>query len=239
MGHLPTPPTTPALRADSSELPSPDKSRAELSQELDSVLERYLFLLDQQQRLHEDIGREFSSGFFSLARANNACPPGRRYGEDYYDERMKAVMKLSISSPSTTPAQDKPAMTNSNQRKSNPSFAIENIFLSPSDTTETKDDTEDGNDGTDSNTSSSSRSSGPNEPDSSMESKKSSTKKTANPINWFGILVPPALRSAQQSFCAAIEGPIPALAGVISEMREVEREVEALKALLAAATVGK
>lgn len=62
MDQLPTPPATPADGAGSSEVSSPtEKSLVELSQELDSVLERYLNLLDQQQRLQQEIGREFSS----------------------------------------------------------------------------------------------------------------------------------------------------------------------------------
>jgi len=34
----------------------------------------------------------------ALAHANYTCPPGRRYGADYYDERMKATRKLSVNS---------------------------------------------------------------------------------------------------------------------------------------------
>ncbi|OJD16874.1 hypothetical protein AJ78_02971 [Emergomyces pasteurianus Ep9510] len=236
MEQLPTPPATPAVRADSSGLTSPGKSYAELSKELDSVLERYLHLLDRQQRLQDEIGREFSSGFFSLVRANNSCPPGRRYGEDYYDERMKATRKLSIIFPSTNPGKCESALSSLNQTISNPSFAIENALLSPSNTEESNYDTKDGNGHSDSDTSSSCQSSRPTKPDKVKQSKKPSTnQKSSNPINWFGILVPPALRSAQQSFCTALEGPIPALASVITEMREVERDVEVLRSQLASA----
>ncbi|KLJ07845.1 hypothetical protein EMPG_16674 [Blastomyces silverae] len=240
MRQLPTPPASPAVGAGSTSLPSTttDKSSAELSRELDSVLEHYLVLLDQQQRLQEEIGREFSSGFFSLARANNSCPPGRRYGEDYYDERMKPIKKLSIIPPSKMPAQDKPTMLSSNQRRNTPSFTIENVLLSSFNMKETKEDTEDKNDETGPNSSSPSRSSDPNEPGRFTGSEKSSAnRQSSNPLNWFGILVPPALRNAQQSFCTALEGPITTLAGVITEMREVEREVEALRGMLAAATI--
>ncbi|OAX84093.1 hypothetical protein ACJ72_01529 [Emergomyces africanus] len=221
MGQLPTPPATPALRADLSGLASLDKSHAELSKELDSVLERYLHLLDRQQRLQDEIGREFSSGFFSLARANTSCPPGRRYGEDYYDERMKAIKKLSIGLPSTNPGEG------SNQTTSNPSFAIESALPPPSNTEESKTDSEDGNDERDSDTSSTSQSSNQNEKDKLQQSKKPrNDQKSSNPIN-----------CAQQSFCAALEGPIPALVNVMTEMREVERDVEALRSQLAAAIV--
>ncbi|PGH09544.1 hypothetical protein GX51_00650 [Blastomyces parvus] len=238
MRQLPTPPASPAVGAGSTSLHSTtDNSSAELSRKLDCVLEHYLGLLDQQQRLQEEIGREFSSGFFSLARANNSCPPGRRYGEDYYDERMKPIKKLSIIPPSEVPAQDKPTMLSSNQRRNTPSFTIENVLLSSVNVKETK-DTESKDDETGPSSSSPSRSSDPNEPDRFTGPEKSSTnRQSSNPLNWFGILVPPALRTAQQSFYTALEGPITTLAGVITEMREVEREVEALRGMLAAATI--
>lgn len=61
---------------------------------------------------------------------------------------------------------------------------------------------------------------------------KSKGKTTSNPLHWFGILVPPPLRNAQEAFVGAVADPIPALAGVVSEMREVEHKVEGLRQLL-------
>ncbi|ODH28073.1 hypothetical protein ACO22_04011 [Paracoccidioides brasiliensis] len=239
MVHLPTPPATPALEGDPEELSSQDTSYVELSRKLDSVLEHYLFLLDQQQLLHEEIGRQFSAGFFSLARANRSCPPGRRYGEDYYDERMKAMRKLSISPPSTIEfLQNSPDAT-SNQTGSNPTFVIKNVFLpsSPAKGVD-KGDPESQNDEKGSSTSSPSRSSSLDPPGISEEPQQPSSNapppQSPNPLNWFGILVPTALRSAQQTFSEVVEGAIPALANVITEMREVEKKVEALRALLLA-----
>lgn len=46
-----------------------------------------------------------------------------------------------------------------------------------------------------------------------------------DPIRMFGILVPPALRSAQTSFTDAVEGPVVALARVGGELRALEREI--------------
>ena len=47
----------------------------------------------------------------------------------------------------------------------------------------------------------------------------------SDPLKWFGILVPPALRSAQKSFKGAVVDIVPALASVVHEMRAVEAEV--------------
>lgn len=46
-----------------------------------------------------------------------------------------------------------------------------------------------------------------------------------DPLNWFGILVPPALRASQNSFKRAVIDIIPALASTTNEMKEVEIEV--------------
>lgn len=51
---LPTPPATPA---DGREA----RSEAEVVQAIDELLERYLHLLDEQQKLQEDIGKQFAS----------------------------------------------------------------------------------------------------------------------------------------------------------------------------------
>ena len=46
-----------------------------------------------------------------------------------------------------------------------------------------------------------------------------------DPLNWFGILVPPALRASRSNFQSAVIDIIPALASTTNEMKEVEIEV--------------
>ena len=46
-----------------------------------------------------------------------------------------------------------------------------------------------------------------------------------DPLKWFGVLSPPALRSSQQSFQLAVHKTIPRLASIVNEMRLVEIEV--------------
>jgi hypothetical protein len=62
---------------------------------------------------------------------------------------------------------------------------------------------------------------------SSEESKK--TAKVVDPLRWFGILVPPALRSAQAGFVSAVEGPVPELATVAKDLRSQEIEIGRVK----------
>jgi hypothetical protein len=59
--------------------------------------------------------------------------------------------------------------------------------------------------------------------ESTDESKKAS--RAADPLRWFGILVPPALRSAQSSFVGAVEGSMPRLSNIARDLRNQEIEI--------------
>lgn len=50
-----------------------------------------------------------------------------------------------------------------------------------------------------------------------------------DPLRWFGILVPAALRSAQSSFVSAVQGPIPELATLIRDLRRQEADIARLR----------
>ncbi|KAI4145277.1 MAG: hypothetical protein LQ340_006339, partial [Diploschistes diacapsis] len=71
--------------------PPPEASLSTLS----DLLERYLHLLDQYTTLRAQLSQDLSSGFLSLAQANfNAPSHVRRYGQDLYDERMRATLRV-------------------------------------------------------------------------------------------------------------------------------------------------
>ncbi|EEP75643.1 predicted protein [Uncinocarpus reesii 1704] len=206
---LPSPPASPARST------TPEQS--DTIQAIDDLLERYLYLLDEHQRLHQELGNHLSAGFISLARANHSCPPGRRYGEDYYDDRMKAVKKVIARSLSSklpdTKVLGKP-----------PSSLAPSRFMIVQD--KSSDDLK--NTANDKNADQ-------NEVESSAtaDQMKPTNKHPPNPIHWFGILVPPALRAAQNSFTSALDGPLPTLANVITEMHEVEQKISDLRKLVA------
>ena len=72
-------------------------------------------------------------------------------------------------------------------------------------------------------------------PDSTIEKaigvglEDESQELSRDPLNWFGILVPPALRESQQSFMRAATANIPALASTVKEMREMESEIRRVR----------
>jgi hypothetical protein len=64
------------------------------------------------------------------------------------------------------------------------------------------------------------------EPPAPQETKKVRKKfRFDDPIYWYGILVPPSLRTAQKSFTDAIQTQVPDLAGTIVEMRALEERI--------------
>lgn len=64
-------------------------------------------------------------------------------------------------------------------------------------------------------------------PAASKESTSSTT--SCDPLNWFGILVPSALRRTQSSFKTVAEEIVPRIATVDREMRQVEIEVRRVR----------
>ncbi|RAL10577.1 uncharacterized protein BO97DRAFT_406830 [Aspergillus homomorphus CBS 101889] len=262
MAQIPTPPASrhgsPLLEDELKELKIEQQQPTNQLQVLDELLERYLYLLDQHQKLQADLGARLSSGFISLAHANYTCPPGRRYGADYYDERMKATrrVKLQAGLDSTQEQnlteKEEPAekSTTSNGRFQH-TFSIEPITIEqPEDQSET-DDKSDSSSGdetaqarddknevtgeisnraVDSAAAAESSQAGA---ETDAKSKKAKKRfRSSDPIYWYGILVPLSLRSAQKSFTEAVEGQISELANVVVEMRTVEKQVQQVRSAL-------
>jgi hypothetical protein len=65
--------------------------------------------------------------------------------------------------------------------------------------------------------------------ESSKNSTTSQSKAIRDPLRWFGILVPPALRSAQSAFVSAVEEPIPELANLAGSLRNQEITIQRLR----------
>jgi transcriptional regulator of heat shock response len=158
----------------------------DLMQKLDDLFEQHLNTLDQYQKARQELSLHLSSGFMSLTQAN-FFNKGRRYGQDYYDERMQAQQIMRISSS----ANDTDALE----------FVCEKIKDEPQEAAAAED-----LDGTGATT-----------------EKVNSVRK--DPLRWFGVLVPPALRSAQASFTLAAEGSVPNLVMLQRKLRSLEIEI--------------
>ncbi|KAL4906882.1 hypothetical protein BDW74DRAFT_176484 [Aspergillus multicolor] len=252
MAQLPTPPAS----RQSSERPEAefkqlhiDDPTPDLLKSLDALLEKYLHLLDKHQRLQNDLASKLSSGFLSLAHANYTCPPGRWYGADYYDERMKASRRVILQHPlssnekdSNAEAEGQPQTDTSAERI----FAIEFASCDGEDEQTDKDDSSELNEkvpekgpeqdresnhpmGTTTTPQASSDVSDAGPEANAKPEPIRRAKRSCDPIRWYGILVPPSLRSAQKSFTEAVEGSLPDLAGIVVEMRATEKEISRLR----------
>ncbi|KAI1991377.1 hypothetical protein LOZ54_002131 [Ophidiomyces ophidiicola] len=232
---LPTPPTSPAALA-TLQVSSFASLKA-----IDALLERYLYLLDEQQRLQHELGKHLSKlalakrishpqAFFSLARANHSCRPGRRYGEECYDERMTAVRKVYVpisyllqylrtDLPTDTCLSHIPQRFTIIKHIASDDNTVIALEPSPSDRSPANAVAEDQ----------------PQVADSPSISK--TRPPSIDPLQWFGILTPASLRDAQSSFSSAVDGPIARLLNVVAEMRDVEQTITGLRKLVAAESV--
>ncbi|PYH33044.1 uncharacterized protein BO87DRAFT_407687 [Aspergillus neoniger CBS 115656] len=257
MAQIPTPPASrpasPAPDSEPKQAPVADAPE-DLLQSLDNLLERYLHLLDQHQKLQAELGSKLSSGFFSLAQANYTCPPGRHYGADYYDERMKATRRVTLQPPTNlaeeryaTEEDNLPPTDTDNSDSNSSIFGIESVTVQHSeDESDTDEKPESDADSPEENRPqheegdtqagelSTTSETPQTDPDADDKPKRSKKKKfrSSDPIHWYGILVPPYLRSAQKSFTEAVESRLPRLASVVVEMRTVEKEVHRVRSEL-------
>ncbi|KAL4894133.1 hypothetical protein BDV59DRAFT_175906 [Aspergillus ambiguus] len=247
MTQVPTPPASRHGSPSDPDLKPAASDTADLTQSLDDLLERYLHLLDQHQKLRSQMASSLSSGFLSLAHANYTCPPGRRYGEDYYDDRMKATRRMTIQPgcAATRTPETRDADPSVNPNTFQYTFNIESVTTEepeddpksdgPSEKDDSAEDTSSSKDTTKDRSCVVSESSTPsetnesNEPasvSSSTSRPKSKTKpRSSDPLRWYGILVPPSLRSAQRSFTDAVEGHLAELASVVVEMQMAEKDI--------------
>lgn len=195
------------------ETPEPDivsnvdkLSLVDAEDRLDELWEIYLGFLDKYTRAQHEIQKSMASGFFSLARAQAGAPFGRRYGQDWYDERMKAVQRVRVSDVEADQESDSlatgmqslkfsivPEVSTESPKGSvteDSKFEAENEILaqepSPPSTPEPEQTSEDIK---------------PEEPEDDQK------PRICNPLRWYGILVPPELKRAQASFTATLHSP--------------------------------
>lgn len=225
------------MEASSVIAPSPSPPSPPSS--IDALLERYLTLLDEYTTLRAELSRLQTTSFQNIARANFAAERGVRYGADFYDERMRAVrivsittgtgrsgsdaglamyrvVKLQRESPSTAAGEasekreDPEATSNGEENAAAPAAAKEQVDLDHQDGHREDEQCQEV------------------QPEGERLASKqgnATSNRTNDPLRWFGILTPLALRQAQASAIDAVEQVIPRLVTVDAEMRAVEIEV--------------
>lgn len=196
-------------------------------QHIDALLERYLTLIDEYSRLREELSKLQAGVYQYIARANFAGERGMRYGQDHYDERMRALRALDI----TTLGEDNV-----------PVFAIKRLALAPpaddgtdndecrgedekKRDTSVEDESAEATTATTTTQTDSTNTAEEKQKEDKEKDGKKTRKRSSNPLHWFGLLAPPALRTAQAMSVQAVEQVIPRLVSVNAEMEHVEIEI--------------
>ncbi|KAK1238720.1 hypothetical protein MKX07_004296 [Trichoderma sp. CBMAI-0711] len=197
---------------------------------IDSLLERYLSLLDEYTRLRQDLSKLQSSVYQNIARANFAGERGMRYGQDYYDERMRATRVLRIDEAGGDEAVPRFMVRNLMASSSGAADDEEGAKeVEKSESTPERGDakgttTAQSNSGTTPETNQTAE--GQNQDGEEQEKEKPEMKKTSSdPLRWYGLLAPLPLRTAQTLSIQAVEQVIPRLVSVNAEMEHVEIEI--------------
>ncbi|CAK7270913.1 hypothetical protein SEPCBS57363_004348 [Sporothrix epigloea] len=189
------------------------------SELIEELLARYLSLLHEYTELRGQLSTHQSSMFGHLARANFAAERGLRYGPDHFDSRMKALARLRTTKNSQ--CADMTALFATVRPKKEltvDSAKIDDCGCDENDGNEDDDERKKhGHEKAD---------------DVARKERVDSAKKTKqepdglrDPLQWFGVLTPMALRQAQMEAITTIDSIIPRLASVNAEMTAVEIEV--------------
>ncbi|GAB7351840.1 hypothetical protein MBLNU459_g2400t1 [Dothideomycetes sp. NU459] len=199
----------------------PPHTLSELQDRLDSLWERQLELMEQYHQSQQQLQRHLSSGFFSLAQANFKSSSRIRYGQDYYDQRMRAARRFEC----TTDAMGQPRLAST-------------AWTEESTTHDDGPDTPNLVSGDKHSGKTTQQPTPPatpvHQPDPDNRNENSEqpsrrTKKSSDPLHWYGILVPPALRQAQASFVSLVEGPVAEAANSAQALRKGEVEIRKLR----------
>ncbi|KAK1239061.1 hypothetical protein MKX08_006122 [Trichoderma sp. CBMAI-0020] len=193
-------------------------------QHIDSLLERYLSLIDEYSRLRDELTKLQTGVYHNIARANFTGERGMRYGQDHYDERMRALRVLDIEL-----AEDNV-----------PNFTMKSVdppVDGAAGDDESREEAEKGNDRlkeegetTDINAQENpADSTEEQQSDKEKDDKNKAKKQIHNPLHWFGLLAPQPLRAAQTLSIQAVEEVIPKLVSVNAEMEHVEIEIRRAK----------
>lgn len=178
-----------------------------LENRLDELWDSYLTLLDGYTKAQDEIKKHLNSGFLSLAKAQSSAPLGRRYGQDWYDERMKAEKRVHVLDDPAETSDESITAGLQNLRISlaqNPTKIMGSILAANRPTVEGEESQP------------KQQPSPPGTPEPEDREKPTEDEKTeeaekakpVNPLRWYGVLVPPELRKAQSAFSAVLGSPI-------------------------------
>lgn len=233
---------TAQVTADSRKPANDAPSLMELHHRLDNLWTSYLEYLDHYATAQKLLQTHLRAAFLSLARANfNARGTVRMYGKDFYPERMIASRRARISAREEDQCLQIGLVFEGKTASSDGSTEIgadggqveskvEGVEQNPSPPLTPTDPTND-------ETSPSKGHSSPATKGSKLDEafaeevveEDGKSDRPTDPLRWFGILVPPDLRSAQACFTSAVETAAVDAINASRRMREIEVKIRRLR----------
>lgn len=220
-------------------LTGPSASLADLQDRLDTLWISYLRNLDEYTAAQIFLQDRLRSGYFSLSRANFNARPGMRYGRDYFHDRAVATRRVALIQDRAEEdncrtklevIQHLPALDDNDHLhgSDDEETAAEEGLQQPSPPATPEPENKKGDESTDSADDQTEKT---NEEDRDVTAgnAKSKLPLEADPLRWFGILVPQELRSAQASFSSAVDESLSQAVNSGRGMREVEAEIRKLR----------
>lgn len=192
-----------------------------LHNRLDTLWKSYLDCLDAYAESQKLLQEHMSAGFLSIARANFVARNGvRRYGKDFYHDRAIATRRVAITV-DTADSGAKIKVVSWRQGQPEPELKSEAESEGVVQVEKTGEGDEEVKQ----------QPSPPTTPE--PEEKEHATAQKlplgADSLRWFGILTPPALRSAQNSFSSAVDDVVVEAVNSARGMRECEGEIRRLR----------
>ncbi|KAK8114905.1 hypothetical protein PG999_006974 [Apiospora kogelbergensis] len=195
--------------------------------DVDHLLEQYLHLLHEYTRLRAELNKLQAGIYQNLARANFAAERGLRYGQDQYDDRMRASRRVVVAplpSLSVCPTFEVVKVDADVDAGTETAAVVSKseagTRLVQDTNREQKEEEEDEvkEDETEPIASSAKEMKEP-------KSEPTTMKKNKDPLRWFGLITPMPLRQAQAQSVQAVEDIVPKLVSINAEMTQVEIEV--------------
>lgn len=210
-----------------------------LHDRLDALWMSYLRHLDAYTTAQMALQQFMRSGFYSLSRANFNARPGMRYGQDYFHERAVATRRVHINQNSVNETAHRLSLavvpkavvsaadedSDERTKREAPHVGEKTQQPSPPATPSPEDDSK-------TSTNPPAEGSRGQEDDNDNSRTKEVPPKPrleADPIRWYGIMVPRELRTAQGSFSAAMNLNVAAAVNAGRAMRETEVEIRKLR----------
>lgn len=179
------------------------------SKSIDELLAGYLGLLHEYTELRSQLATHQTSMYGNLARANFAAERGFRYGPDNFDGRMQALVRLTVTEDNSG---SEPAASFTVTR---PKIEVKAEAVEDDKENKESEEKKPQQEETDNSA----------KPKSKKNNKKKEPAGPRDPLQWFGVLTPMALRQAQHEAIEVIDTIVPRLATLNAEMAAVEIEV--------------